>query len=168
MKKKITLSFIIVSFVFSISAMAQLRGDISTPFDFQGPVIKQGSATAGSVLNRFFNSITMSHSYSMSMGSVGGSYQSLNAYTNTIQMNLTDNLDARVDVSFLHSPFGGSNNMYGFNQNQPRIILNNAELNYKFSENSHIQLRFQQTPASFGYGFGPHRYGRYNSFNPWY
>ncbi len=164
MNKKTLIPFIFTLFFFSTSAMAQLRGDISKPFDYQGPVIKHGSATAGSVLNNFFNSITMSHSYSMSMGSVGGSYQSLNAYTNTIQMNLSEKFDARFDVSFLHSPFGGNSNMYGFTQDQPRIILSNAELNYRFSENTHIQLRFQQSPMPYGFG---HDY-RYNRFNPWY
>lgn len=161
--KKFLLSFFYVTIFISASAWAQLRGDISTPFDYQGPIVNTQSVTIQSKLNKLLNSIDMSHSYSMNFGSSGGSYQSMNAYTNTMQMNITDRLDARVDVSFLHSPFGGSN-MYGFNQDSPRIVLSNAELNYKFSDNSFIQIRFQQSPSPFGFG---QDYG-YNRFNPWY
>ncbi|MFA5669750.1 MAG: hypothetical protein WC967_10915 [Balneolaceae bacterium] len=161
--KKFLLSFFYVTIFLSVSAWAQLRGDISTPFDYQGPIINHESVTVHSKLNKFFNSIDMSHSYSMSFGSFGGSYQSMNAYTNTMQMNITDRLDARVDLSFLHSPFGGTN-MYGFNQGSPRVVLSNAELNYKFSDNAFIQIRFQQSPSHFGFG---RDYG-YNRFNAWY
>jgi len=160
--KKALLSLLCIFVITSVSAFAQLRGDVSTPFDYQGSVINRQSVSVQSKLGQFFSKIDMSHSYSMSFSSLGGSYQSLNAYTNTMQVSLSDRLDARVDLSFLHSPFGGSN-LYGGNLNNPRIILSNAELNYKISDNALIQVRFQQLPASYGYGYG---YDRFN--NPWY
>ncbi len=160
--KKALLSLLCIIIITSVSAFAQLRGDVSTPFDYQGPIINSQTATIQSKLGQLFSNINMSHSYSMSVSSFAGSYQSVNAYTNTMQVNLTDRLDARVDLSFLHSPFGGSS-LYGANLNNPRIVLSNAELNYKISENALIQVRFQQLPASYGYGYG---YDRFN--NPWY
>ncbi len=160
--KKVLFSLICFFIITSVGAFAQLRGDVSTPFDYQGSVINRQSATIQSKLGMLFSKIDMSHSYSMSFSSFGGSYQSMNAYTNTMQVNLTDRLDARVDLSFLHSPFGGSS-LYGANLNNPRVVLSNAELNYKISDNALIQVRFQQLPASYGYGYGNDRFN-----NPWY
>lgn len=165
--KKHLLTFFCFTFFTGASAFAQLRGDVSSPYDYRGPIINHKTVNVQSKLADFFNSIHMSHSYSMSFGSAGGSYQSMNAYTNTMQMNINDRMDARVDVSFLHSPFGGSN-MYGVSQNSPRVILSNAELNYRVSDKTFIQLRFQQNPSpyGYGYGYGPGYY--YNRMSPWY
>lgn len=163
--KKYLLPLLCITFFASTGAFAQLRGNVSTPFDYQGPIINHKTASIQSKLVQLFNSIQMSHSYSMSFGSYGGSYQSMNAYTNTMQMHITDNLDARFDVSFLHSPFGGTN-MYGVGQNSPRVILSNAELNYRVNDRTHIQLRFQQSPTPFGYGYGQNYF--YDRLSPWY
>ncbi len=166
--KKLFSIFLISAFFLSADAYAQLRGDVSKPVDYQGTVINAKTPPIQSKLNSFFSKIRMSHSYSMNFSSFGGSFQNVNAYTNTMYMQLTDRLDARVDVSLFHSPFSGLNSA-GMGFNQPQIRLSNAELNYRLGENSFIQLRYSQIPAGYGLGFSPYGYGynRLNRFNHW-
>lgn len=170
MKKSFILTFIF-AFLFSIQLSAQLRADLSSSYDFSGPVVNTQAPTIQSGLNDFFkNNVTMSHSYSMSFGSYGGSYQNLNAYTNTLNFNFSPNLTGRLDVSFLHSPFGESN-LINSNQNSlgGEVLIRNAELNYQINDNAFIRVQYQQLPSNFGfynpYGYGP--YG-YNQFGTWY
>ena len=165
----------IFALLFSISAQAQLRSDLATPYDFTGPIINENSPTIQTKLNKFFSSVKMSHSYSMNFSSFGGSYQNINAYTNTMQFAFSERMTGRVDVSFLHSPFGGSgNNAYmnaGNFQNQ--VILRNAELNYKINDRAFIHVSYQQLPRSYGYnpygyGYGYSPYSRYRNNWMWY
>lgn len=165
MKKSLYLLIPALLLILSFSAEAQMRGDVSKPVDYQGSIINSQSATIQGKLASFFqNNVQMSHSYSMSFGAVGGSYQSLNAYTNTMNIAFSDKLQGRVDVSFFHSPFGGSN-LYGASQNEPQVMLSNAELNYKISDNASIRFQYQRVPYS-SYGISPYGYNRFNSFNP--
>ncbi|MCP9291712.1 hypothetical protein [Gracilimonas sediminicola] len=169
MKKLFTLTFAF-AIIYSVQLSAQLREDLPRYNDFSGPIINSQTSTVQTWLNDFFqNNVTMSHSYSMSFGAVGGSYQNVNAYTNTLNFMFTPDLTGRVDVSFLHSPFGGSDFVNTNNNLGGQVLIRNAELNYKISDNARIQLQYQQLPAGYGYhnpyGFGA--YG-YNRFNPWY
>lgn len=145
------------------SAEAQLREDLSSPYDYTGPVVNTKAPTVQNGLDRFFNSFDMSHSYEMSFSSFGGSYQNMNAYTNTMTFAFTPNLRGRVDVSFLHSPFGGSM-AAGQNNFQNQVVIRNAELNYRISDKAFIQIQYQQMPRGFGYNpYGYNRFGRYSS-----
>ncbi|MEX0720074.1 MAG: hypothetical protein WD059_05355 [Balneolaceae bacterium] len=164
MKKTTTLTFIFALFI-SLQLPAQLRSNLSTTPDYSSSVINTKASTVQSGLNEFFNNkVTMSHSYSMNFGSVGGSFQNINAYTNTLQFDLTPKLDGRVDVSFLHSPFGQSNFSNTDNGLGGEVIIRNAELNYKINDNAHISLQYQQLPRSFGF-YNPYGYNRMGS---WY
>ena len=162
--KKVFLSLTLFSLLLIGTANGQLRADLSTPYDYSGPIINRSAPTIESGLNRFFNSIQMSHSYSMNFSSFGGGYQNVNAYTNTLSFDISPRMNGRVDVSFLHSPFGG-NLAHGQNSFQNQVVISNAELNYKISDNAFIRFQYQQLPAGY-YGFDPFgysRFGRYNS-----
>lgn len=164
MKKSLYLLIPAFLILLTFDAHAQYRGDISKPVDYRGSVINSQSATVQSKLASFFeNNVEMSHSYSMSFSSIGGSYQNLNAYTNTMNVAFSDRLQGRVDVSFFHSPFGG-NNLYGANLNKPQVMLSNAELNYKISDNATIRLQYQRLPYN-PYGLSPYGYNRFNNSN---
>ena len=128
------LSFFIFFVICSQLTYAQYRSDLPTYFDYTGPLIDERAPTVQHSLNRFFSNIEMSHSYSMSFGSFGGNYQNMNAYTNTMQFNISNRMNGRVDISFLHSPFGGNQNFLGSSNMQNQVIIRNAELNYKLSD----------------------------------
>jgi hypothetical protein len=169
MKKLFTLTFAF-AIIFSVQLSAQLREDLPRYNDFSGPIINSQTSTVQSWLSNFFqNNVTMSHSYSMSFGAVGGSYQNVNAYTNTLNFMFTPDFTGRLDVSFLHSPFGGSGFVNTNNNLGGQVIIRNAELNYKLGDNARIQLQYQQLPAGYGY-YNPYGLGAfgYNRFNPWH
>ena len=161
--KNISFLLILFCFLFVESAQAQLRDDLSSPYDYTGPIINKNVPTVDNALNRFFNSVAMSHSYSMNFSSFRGSYQNVNAYTNTMQFAFSPRLNGRVDVSFLHSPFGG-NATTGQSQFQNRIVIQNAELNYRISDKASIHFQYQQLPTSY-FGYDSYGYGRYNRYN---
>ena len=161
-------SFLIVLFSFcSLIAFAQYRSDLPSYYDYSGPLINEHAPTIQNGLNRFFNSIKMSHSYSMSFNSFGGDYQNINAYTNTMHFKLSDRMNGRLDVSFLHSPFGGNQSFSGSNNMHNQVLIKNAELNYKINDKAFIRVQFQQLPRGFGYN--PYAFSSYNRYrNDWF
>lgn len=169
MKKLISL--FAFTFLVVVSAQAQLRSDLASPTDFSGPLINESAPTIQSRLNQFFSSIKMSHSYSMTFSSFGGSYQNVNAYTNTMEFALSSRMTGRLDVSFLHSPFGSNQQYMNAGNFQNQIMISNAELNYKISDRASIHIQYQQLPNAFGYspyGYGYSPYNRYRNYWLWY
>lgn len=172
MKSLLSVIFaLVLLFGISPDADAQYRNQVPSLDNYSGPVVNSKTLTIQSALSDFFREkVKMSHSYSMSFGSYGGSYQNVNAYTNTMQVMFSDRLTGRLDVSFMHSPFGGSNMINTDNSMGGEILIRNAELNYKISDNAHIRFQYQQMPRNFGYmnGYGnPYGFNRYGS-GLWY
>ena len=142
---------LIVLFLFSSSiSFGQFRDHETKNSDYTGKVIKQDPSDGANFSNLF--NMQMSHSYSMTFSSFGGQYQSLNAYTNTMNFFFSDKLTGELAFSLLHSPFGNSfsNNQNGLGT---EFILRNAELNYQLSDKSNISIQFRQVP-SYGLGSG--------------
>lgn len=163
--KKISLTFFLVTVLLLISStgFAQLRENQNTSSDFLGGIVKERTAEPGNLGNLF--NMTMDHSYSMTFGSVGGQYQNINAYTNTMHFFFSDKMTGRVDLSVLHSPFGNSYLNGPGNSGEVDFVIRNAELNYQLSEKSNISISFQQVPAYSRYGYYNNRYNPfYNSF----
>lgn len=106
--------------------------------------------------------MTMNHSYSMSFSSYGGQMQNLNAYTNHMNFDISERFNAQFDVSVLHSPFGNSF-MGSQNDLGARIIIDQARLDYKLSENAHISIQFSQRPY---YNRGLGMFDRYGTSSP--
>lgn len=148
------LLFTILFFGVSISE-AQLRQDLHHGSDYSGVIThEQQPSSPGNWMNML--NMTMNHSYSMTFSSFGGQMQNLNAYTNSMVFDISDRLDAQVDISLLHSPFGNSY-MTSNNNLGSQIIVDRARLDYKLSENTHISLEFSQRP----YGYSPFNNGYY-------
>jgi len=143
-------------------ASAQFRDNLQHRSDLTTDVVKDPSE--GAKLSNLFN-MQMDHSYSIMFTGFGGQMHNMNAYTNTMRFFFSERLTGRVDLSLLHSPFGNSfmqpngSNDGGFGA---KLILRNAELDYKISDNSHIRVQFQQIPG----GYGPWGY-RQNAFSPY-
>lgn len=161
MNKLSFVPILILLFVFvNTLSFAQLREDQYKSSDYLNGIVKEQNQEPGTLSNLF--NMTMDHSYSMMFGSVGGQYQNMNAYTNTMHFFFSDKMTGRLDLSVLHSPFGNSYLNAGSNNQNVDFIIRNAEVNYQLSEKSNITFRFQQIP-SYGSGYG--YYNRYSPFN---
>ena len=175
MKSLFFLIALVTALSLSLDTQAQLRKNLPTPYDYSGPIINRTTPTVQYRLNQFFQKINiqMSQSYEMSFASNGGGVQNINSYTNTIQFTFSPKLQGRVDVSFLHSLFGGNTLGFGSHASgiqqgfSPRVMIRNAELNYKISEKTFLRVQYQQLPNTMGYNvysrFNPHR-----SYGMWY
>ncbi|MEX2574650.1 MAG: hypothetical protein WD317_10145 [Balneolaceae bacterium] len=150
-------------------AEAQLREHLAGPGDYTGAVFKTDQSSSGS-LGSLMESLKMDmgHSYSMSFGSVGGRYQSLNAYTNHMSFDFSENLTGNVDLSVLHSPFGGSLMSMGNNDLGARIVIDRAQVDYQISPNTSLSVQFSQRPyySPFGMGSSPGSFRTRNNY--WY
>lgn len=166
MKKFIVALFVLLLTGGVTVSYAQLRKAKIDPSEYRGPIFKE-DPSEGAKLSNLFN-MTMSHSYTMTFSSVGGQYQNLNMYINTMRFYFTEDLTGRIDLAIMHSPFGGSKR-FGLGADQGvEFLVRNAELNYEISDNAHIKIRYQQVPNSYYGYYGRYRrgFGRYSTFSP--
>jgi hypothetical protein len=149
---------LVTAFSTTDDALAQMRDSRVSPLDWTGNVVN--NPTSGD--NKLFGMVNfqMNHSYEMTMTNAGGQTFNQNFYTNTMHLLFNERLTGRLDVSMAHSMFG---EMAGFD-NSPRVFVRNAELNYKFSENTRLHISFSQMPYGYGYN---NMYNR-NFMNPYY
>lgn len=168
--KTLLLTLVLLTFGAVSVTEAQLRDDLPRSGDLTGTIYETTGSTSHSI-GDLFNSLNMEmgHSYSMSIGSVGGQYHSVNAYTNHMAFGLTDNLTGNLDVSFLHSPFGSSFSGMGMGGGNlgSRVVIDRAQLDYQISPNTHLSVQFSQRPYSSSYfGGSAGVFGRRSNF--WY
>jgi len=158
MRKLLTLVCLIVVLGAVLPAQAQLRQDVRLQESRAKIYGQDGPAF---LLNQLFSPahFKMSHSYDMSFGSFGGQTSSLGMYTNTMMFQFSDQVAARVDMSYAFSPFGSFNPL-GPDADQGRIFLRNAEIAYRPSENVRFHLQVHQSP----YGTYMSPYGYYNPY----
>ena len=165
---KFLLATILLSFGITMLAEAQFRQDLNRDInDYSATVSHTQSNTVGSWMNML--NMTMSHSYSMTFSNFGGQMQNLNAYTNHMFFDVSDRIDAQLDVSVLHAPFGNSF-MSPDNSLGTQIIIDQARIDFRPSENTRISVQFSQRPyySTFGpYGFGNH-HSLHNRRSSWY
>lgn len=118
-------------------------------------------------LNKLFSPehFNLSHSYELSAGSYGGSGLTTGLYTASLNWNFGQKLDANVDVSALHTPFGKSSlaqQLMG--DQQVKMYVRHAELNYRPTKNLTLHMSFHQNPLGY-YGMQSDydRYGAYGN-----
>lgn len=156
---------LLVAFLFvAAPAEAQLRADLPQQDPSVAVYQSQNGFSFGSLLNP--DHFKISNSYEMSFSSFGGQNLGLGVLTTSFRYQPTDRLAARVDVGVAHSPFGseGVQESLGFSQDQPaKVYLQNAQIAYRPTENSLIQLQVRQSPfgsyaSPYGY-HSPYGYG---------
>ena len=144
MRRFLFLAVLVFALTAARPASAQLRSQV--PESERAPTqVLDEDATSFS-LNSLFNpaDFQMDHSYTMSAGTFGGSGYSYGLYTNTMRWQPTDNVAARVDVGFMHSPFGAlSGETNGLNG---QLFLQNAEIAYRPADNVELHFVVRQNP----------------------
>ena len=145
---------------------AQLRSEVP---EERAPV-KVFDERDGFSLNELFSPehFRMNHSYAMSFSSMGGNGQTLGQYTNTMRWQFNNQLAARVDVAFMHAPFGNQSFSPNANGLGGKIYLRNAEIAYRPTENTQFRFSVRQSPyGSYmsPYGYSGSRYGGYGYYD---
>ena len=97
------------------------------------------------------NKFSMSHSYSLTVGS--GGYSS-GLYLNTMQYRFSNPLTLYLQLGIQHHPFG---NKFGNTTQQNQMFISGAGLRYKPSENFGLYLEYSNAPASAYYQQYPFR-----------
>jgi opacity protein-like surface antigen len=86
----------------------------------------------------------MHHSVSFSYMTAGGQGMSLGTYTNSMQYQFSDNLNAQADVSLSYMP---TNSFARFGkQDLSNIYLSRAQLNFRPSDNMTIHVQYRALP----------------------
>ena len=101
---------------------------------------------------------SMSHSYSVSLFSLGGQTLSQGLYLNTMNFKFSDPLTMQVRIGYLHQPFGGLQNQSPMNG---KVFLQRARLEYKPSERTTFSIDIQQYPGPSLSPYPYHRGGYY-------
>lgn len=99
--------------------------------------------------------LSMRHSFSLSYATFGGGRgMSLGMYTNSLYYRISDPLDVQFDVSLMYSPYSSA--LGGPQRDFSGIYLTRAQLNYRPSANTLLQIGFQQVPMTsmMGWGYG--------------
>jgi len=101
---------------------------------------------------------SMHHSVSFSYATMGGQGISVGMYTNSMQYQFSDRLNARADISMMYSPFSSYGGPGGRKNDLSGIFLNRAEVNYQPWDNVQFQIQYRQMPFGSLY---------YSPFTPW-
>lgn len=157
MEKKMVLGILFLSLLGTSVAAAQIKTSESN-------IVQPTSLTDNS--KGFLSALldpskfSMSHSYSVSLFSVGKQTFSQGLYLNTMNYKFSDPLTMQVRIGFMHQPLGSmglTSNPYD-NQNG-KLFLQRARLQYKPSENMSFTIDYQVLPSSMYYS--PYYYRRW-------
>ena len=147
MRKAVLLIWV---FLLPLAALAQFKTQ-AKPIDFADR-LTSGVQNGVGLLGLDPTRLSMSHSYSMSYMSVGDRGFTQGLYLNTLKYQFAIPLTFTVQWGMAHQPFQG-NNTSPILQNG--FFLSGAQVRYKPTENTIIQLDFHQNPYnSFG-GYYP-------------
>jgi hypothetical protein len=155
MNRSLALLVALVVIVVHTSVFAQFKSQTEgKPSVAESMIRSEGSSLLG-----FFNpeNFTMHHGYSFSTMLMGGKTIGIGMYTNSMLYRISDPLNVRLDVSFMHSPFNSLGKDFQGDLN--KLFINRAEVNYKPFDNMIIQLQYRQVPfSSYGNYYSPYYY----------
>ena len=141
---KIMVLFVLTVFLAG-SGSAQLKSQVEDQQNVSNSMVRPFSGTS---FMGFFdpNRFSMNQNISVGYVSGGGMGMSLASYTNSMNYQISDPLNVRMDVTLQGSPFGSSN--ANLQNNLSKLFISNAELNYRISNNMQLRFQYQQLPYS--------------------
>jgi hypothetical protein len=159
--KKLGAVVVVVLIVFgALQAEAQLKSQLEQEPPVSDAITRQPEPAL------FFgwfdpSKFSMQHSLSMSYQTMGGQGMSLGMYTNSMMYQLSNNLNARADVSLMYSPYNSLSTSGSKRNDLSSIFLSRAELNYRPWENVLLRVEYRRIPWGSSYYDSPF-------YNPWF
>ncbi len=164
MNKKYLLLLLLVPLL----TFAQIKEEMPTPISVEEMIQIPVQRDMGINFKWFdADKFTMSHSYSMSVGSFGQNPYSQGMYLNKMNYAVSDKLNLRAVVGFTHDPLHlGNNNLPGNSFDLDNMVYG-AEVAYKPTKNSIFKFSFEKTPMRYNpYSYyRPYQYRRSSLFN---
>ena len=146
-------SVLILLGLLASSASAQFRTNVPTT-RIKDSVARNQNSSLSSLLNS--DRLSMNHSFSLGMASMGGFAASYGTYTNNLSYLINDkwSLTSRIDlIQPTSSPYP-----QGVNAINPMLFYG-AELNYKASENLSFSISMDNRPRYHrNWGLSPYGY----------
>jgi hypothetical protein len=143
---KILIKTAILLTLIGFVAVSQFRSQPEATSSVAGSMIRQDD---GGLLFGWFDPsrLTIHHSYALSYMTGGGTNLSLGTLTSSLAYQISNPLSLQFDISLIHSPY---NNLGGnFTKNISGVYLTRAELNYRPSKSTLLQIQFRQLPAMY-------------------
>ncbi len=143
---KIFIKTVLVLVVINFIAVGQFRSQSEATSSVASSMIRQDD---GGLLFGWFDPsrFTISNSYSLSYTTSGGKGLSLGTLTSSLAYQISNPLSVQFDVSLVHSPY---NNLGGnFTKEISGVYLSRAELNYRPSKITLLQIQYRQLPAMY-------------------
>lgn len=147
MDTKRFISLIILSLALPALSYAQLKeqADVNMAQALKSPGKLDGLV---SLIGLNPDNFSMNHSYSLSVGSIGGHGFNQGLYLNTMSYRLS-NMAMYLQLGVSHQPFGSpGDDLY---QSKAQAFVAGAGIAYKLSEKTALQLEIRQMPASHYY-----------------
>lgn len=101
----------------------------------------------------------MQHGFSVSYSAMGGAGVMMNAYTNTIDYKVNDQVSVRTILGIMNSPY---NTLPGQSYLKDAQFFGGAEIIYRPSDETSLLLRVESVPSSYYFQRG--FYGGYPSY----
>jgi len=151
---------ILILFLMLVAINAQFRNDVPS-IRIKDTIVRNDGSSLSSIINS--DRLSMNHSFSLGMASMGGFGMSYGTYSNNLNYIVNDkwSINSRIDlVQPTGSSFSG-----GLNSLNP-MLLYDAEINYKAGNNLNFSFSMDNRPRHYysNWGLGP--YGGYYSFPP--
>jgi hypothetical protein len=143
---KIFIKTVLVIIVVSSLAISQFKSQPEARSSVAGSLIRQDD---GGLLFGWFDPsrISIHNSYTLSYTTSGGKGYSLGTLTSNLAYQISNPLSVQFDVSLMHSPY---NNLGGnFTKDISGIYLTRAQLDYRPSKNTLLQIQYRQLPAMY-------------------
>ncbi len=141
----------------TLPATAQFKSQLESERPVSDEIMRQSDQ--GLLFGWFDPSkFSMHHSVSFSYMTMGGQGMSVGMYTNSMQYQFSDRLNARADISLMYSPFGSAPSVNGRKNDLSNIFLNRAEVSYRPWDNVQFDIQYRQIPYGSLY---------YSPFGPW-
>ncbi|MGD0591750.1 MAG: hypothetical protein ABSA44_13280 [Bacteroidota bacterium] len=157
---KILIKTVLTLLAVCFMAVGQFKSQPEASSSITGSMIRQDD---GGLLFGWFDPsrFTMRNSYSLSYTTSGGKGFSLGTLTSSLAYQISNPLSVQFDVSLINSPY---NNLGGnFTKDISGVYLSGAELNYRPSKNTLLQIQYRQLPAM--YWLNNDRFGFMSGFD---
>ena len=163
MAKHNLLLVLIVFLAIPAISQAQLRSQDKENVNMSS-VLRNGGGQIGGVLHSLGldpSKFSMTHSYSLSFGNVGGYGMSQGMYLNTMRYQVSDPLQVSLQWGVTHSPLQS--------QSMPSMgssfFVSGASIDYKPSKSFHVGVQYSSYPAGSRYLYPYSVNGQSSLFN---